>query len=189
MKTAGGTVAVMCATIAWLAGCGHSGDSTATSTSSMTAPSSTTVHTTWTRPDTPPDPHNLIHAGSVALGAVPGGKLTSIKSQETGTWRVLVATPDGANQAMDVSSDGATLMVGPTPANQDDSDKAKTRALVQAARLDYRTAAEKILSIIAGARSVNSRSRTATVPRCGKRSPGTPSSSNTRSQSTRCRAT
>lgn len=149
MKTAGGTVAVMCATIAWLAGCGHSGDSTATS--SMAAPSSTAVHTTWTRPDTPPDPHNLIHAGSVALGAVPGGKLTSIKSQETGTWRVLVATPDGANQAMDVSSDGATLMVGPTPANQDDSDKAKTRALVHAARLDYRTAAEKILAIIAGA--------------------------------------
>ncbi|MCV7029713.1 hypothetical protein [Mycobacterium sherrisii] len=149
MKTAGRTVVVLCATIGWLAGCGHGGDSTATST--LTSPSSTGVHTTWTRPDAPPDPHNLIHAGSVALAAVPGGKLTSVKSQETGSWRVLVATPDGTNQAMDVSSDGATLMVGPTPANQSDADKAETRALVQAARLDYRAAAEKILAIIAGA--------------------------------------
>ncbi|WP_096289212.1 metallopeptidase [Mycobacterium ahvazicum] len=142
------TVALVCASIAWLAGCGgHSGDSTATSTSATT----TKPHSNWTRPAAPPDPQTLLHAGSVAVAAVPNGKLTLIRSQEAGSWRVLVATPDGTNQSMDVSSDGVTLMVGPTPANQSDADKAQTRAWVQAAKLDYRAAAQKILAIIAGA--------------------------------------
>ncbi|OBA58154.1 hypothetical protein A5647_21840 [Mycobacterium sp. 1100029.7] len=140
-------MAVVCATIAWLAGCGHGGDSTATSGSTST----TTTHTTWTRPAAPPDPQTLLHAGSIALGAVPNGKLTVISSQETGSWRITVATPDGTNQSLEVSSDGKTLMVGPAPANQSDDDKAKTRARIQAARVDYRAAAETILATIAGA--------------------------------------
>jgi uncharacterized membrane protein YkoI len=82
---------------------------------------------------------------------VPNGKLTLIRSQDTGSWRVLVSTPDGTNQSMDVSSDGVTLMVGPTPTNESDVDKAQNRTRVQAARVDYRAAAEKILATIAGA--------------------------------------
>lgn len=144
MRTATRTVVLVCAAIAWLAGCGHSGDSTATSTS-------TKPHSNWTRPDAPPDPQTLLHAGSVALAAVPNGKLTLIRSQDTGSWRILVATVDGVNQSMDVSSDGVTLMIGPTPTNESDADKTQTRARVQAARVDYRAAAEKILASIAGA--------------------------------------
>lgn len=49
---------------------------------------------------------------------------------------------------MDVSSDGVTVMVGPTPKNETDADKAKHRALVQAARLDYRAAVDKILAAV-----------------------------------------
>jgi hypothetical protein len=146
MRTATRTVALVCVTIAWLAGCGRSVDTTATSTTTSTTP-----HATWTRPTAPPDPQTLLHAGSVAVAAVPNGKLTLIRSQDTGSWRVLVSTPDGTNQSMDVSSDGVTLMVGPTPTNESDADKAQNRARVQAARVDYRAAAEKILATIAGA--------------------------------------
>jgi hypothetical protein len=146
MRTATRTVALVCVTVAWLAGCGRSGDSTATTTTTSTTP-----HATWTRPAAPPDPQTLLHAGSVAVAAVPNGKLTLIRSQDTGTWRVLVSTPDGTNQSMDVSSDGVTLMVGPTPTNESEADKAQNRARVQAARVDYRAAAEKILATIAGA--------------------------------------
>jgi hypothetical protein len=146
MRTATRTVALVCVTVAWLAGCGRSGDSTATTTTTSTTP-----HATWTRPAAPPDPQTLLHAGSVAVAAVPNGKLTLIRSQDTGTWRVLVSTPDGTNQSMDVSSDGVTLMVGPTPTNESEADKAQNRARVHAARVDYRAAAEKILATIAGA--------------------------------------
>ena len=146
MRTATRTVALVCVTIAWLAGCGRSVDTTATSTTTSTTP-----HATWTRPAAPPDPQTLLHAGSVAVAAVPNGRLTVIRSQDTGSWRVLVATADGTNQSMDVSSDGLTLMVGPTPTNESDADKAQNRARVQAARVDYRAAAEKILATIAGA--------------------------------------
>jgi uncharacterized membrane protein YkoI len=147
MRAATRTVALVCVTIAGLAGCGHSGDPTATSSSTSTG----TPHSNWTRPAAPPDPQTLLHAGSVAVAAVPNGKLTLIRNEDTGSWRVLVATADGTNQSMDVSSDGVTLMVGPTPTNQSDADKAQTRARLQAARVDYRAAAEKILAIIAGA--------------------------------------
>ncbi|BBY25513.1 hypothetical protein [Mycobacterium stomatepiae] len=99
----------------------------------------------------PPDPQTPLHAGSVALATVPNGKVTLIRSQDTGSWRVVVAAPDGTDQSMDVSSDGVTLMVGPTPTNESDTDKAQTRAWAQAARVDYRAAAEKILATIAGA--------------------------------------
>jgi uncharacterized membrane protein YkoI len=149
MRTATIAVALVCVTIAGLAGCGHSGDSAATS--SPTSATTTRPHSNWTRPAAPPDPQTLIHAGSVAVAAVPNGKLTLIRNEETGSWRVLVATPDGTNQSMDVSSDGVTLMVGPTPANQSDADKAQTLGRVRAARVDYRAAAEKILATIAGA--------------------------------------
>jgi hypothetical protein len=79
---------------------------------------------------------------------VPNGTLTFIKTQETGSWRVLVATPDGIEQRMDVSPDGYDVMVGPTPKGQSDADKSQTRALVQATRVDYRGATDKIQAVI-----------------------------------------
>jgi hypothetical protein len=130
-------------TIAALAGCGQSGNPAAKSTTT------TTPHASWSRPSAPPDPKTLLHAGAAAVAAVPNGTLTFIRSsEESGTWKVLVATPDGTAQSMDVSSDGVTVMVGPTPRNQSDADKTQNRARVQAARLDYRAAVDKILAAV-----------------------------------------
>lgn len=81
---------------------------------------------------------------------MPGGTLIFIRSDQGGGWKVHVATPDGTEQAMDVSSDGVTVLVGPTPRNDNDADKAKRRAWVKAARLDldYRAAVDKILAAV-----------------------------------------
>jgi uncharacterized membrane protein YkoI len=125
-----------------LAGCGHNGNPAATS-ATTTRPSAS-----WSRPAAPPDPLTLLHAGAAAVAAVPDSTLTFIRSEESGTWKVLVVTPDGTEQAMDVSSDGVTVMVGPTRANESDADKAQNRARVQTARLDYRAAVDKILAAV-----------------------------------------
>ncbi|HSS23007.1 MAG TPA: metallopeptidase [Mycobacterium sp.] len=123
-------------------GCGHSGKPAATSATT------TPPHGSWSRPAAPPDPHTLLRAGAAAVAAVPNGTLIFVRSQESGTWRVLVATPDGTTQSMDVSSDGVTVMVGPTPKNESDADKTQNRARVQAARVDYRAAVDKILATV-----------------------------------------
>ena len=128
--------------IAALAGCGHGGKPAATSATS------TSTGSQWSRPSAPPDPQTLLQAGALAVTKVPGGTLTAIRSQETGSWRVHVVTADGTEQSMDVSSDGVTVMVGPTPKNQSDADKAKNHALAQAATLDYRAAVEKFLATV-----------------------------------------
>lgn len=82
------------------------------------------------------------------MSAVPDGTLTFIGTEQSGSWRVDVVTPDGTEQAMDVSADGVTVLVGPTPAKQSDADKANERARVQAARLDYRAAVDKCLAAV-----------------------------------------
>jgi uncharacterized membrane protein YkoI len=129
--------------IAALAGCGHSGNPAATSTTPATS------HSKWSRPSAPPDPKTLLRAGAAAVAAVPNGTLTYIRSSnESGTWRVLVVTPDGTDQSMDVSADGGTVMIGPTPKNESDTDKTQNRARVQAARLDYRAAVDKMLAAV-----------------------------------------
>ncbi|WP_407685322.1 PepSY domain-containing protein [Mycobacterium sp. HUMS_1102779] len=128
--------------IAALAGCGHSGKP------ATTPGNSTSAGSHWSRPSAPPDPQTLLQAGAVAVTKVPGGTLTSIRTQETGSWRVHVVTADGTEQSMDVSSDGVTILVGPTPMNRSDADKAQNRALVQAATVNYRTAVEKFLATV-----------------------------------------
>lgn len=125
-----------------LAGCGHSGKPAATSATT------TTPRASWSRPTAPPDPQVLLQAGAAAVAQVPGGTLTLIRSQESGAWRVHVVTPDGTDQSMDVSSDGVTVMVGPTPIKESDADKANERAWVQGARLDYRAAVDKMLATV-----------------------------------------
>jgi uncharacterized membrane protein YkoI len=127
--------------VAALAGCAHSGPAGAASNSSLQQPSTS-------RPASPPDPKVLLRAGASAVKAVPNGTLTLIKTQETGSWRVLVATPDGIEQRMDVSPDGYDVMVGPTPKTQSDVDKSQTRAMVQATHIDYRAAMDKIQAVV-----------------------------------------
>ncbi|MDI3314018.1 MAG: metallopeptidase [Mycobacterium sp.] len=128
--------------IAGLCGCGHSGNPGATSATT------TTKTATWSRPASPPDPQVLLRAGAAAVKQVPGGTLISIRSEQSGAWKVQVATTDGTDESMDVSSDGVTVMVGPTPRKESDTDKAKIRARVQAARLDYRAAVGKMLAAV-----------------------------------------
>ncbi len=132
----------ICLAIAASAGCGH-GDKPAATSASSAATSAQ-----WSRPSAPPDPQTLLRAGALAVGQVPNGTLSLIRSQETSTWRVLVVTPDGTEQSTDVSSDAVTVLVGPTPKNESDADKAKNRALVQGARLDYRAAVDKFLAAV-----------------------------------------
>jgi len=136
-----GTAVISVAIVA-LAGCGISEKPAAKSGTTTTSSAS------WHRPAVPPDPQTLLRAGAVAVAAVPSSTLIFITTEQGGTWKVLAATPDGTEQAMDVSSDGVTVMVGPTPKNESDADKAKDRARVQAARLDYRAAVDKMLAIV-----------------------------------------
>ncbi|MDD4866632.1 MAG: metallopeptidase [Mycobacterium sp.] len=135
-------VAMAIVAIVALTGCGHSGKPAATSATS------TKTSASWSRPSAPPDPQTLLHVGALAVGKVPNGTLTLIRSQETGTWRVHVVTPDGTEQSMDVGSDGVTVLVGPTPKNQSDAEKTKNRDLAQAAHLDYRAAVNKFLAAV-----------------------------------------
>jgi hypothetical protein len=134
--------AFICVALVALAGCGHSGNPGATSATT------TTKSATWSRPSAPPDPQVLLRAGAAAVARVPDGTLMLIRTQEAGSWRVLVVTPDGTEQQMDVGGDGMTVLVGPTPRNESDAAKAENRSLVQAARLDYRAAVNKMLTVV-----------------------------------------
>jgi len=128
-----------------LAGCGHSGNPGTTSAANTTASSS------WSpAPAAPPDPQTLLRAGATAVAKVPDGTLIFIQSDtaDAGTWKVRVATQDGTEQQVKTGADGITVLVGPTPRNDSDADKAKRRNLVQAARLDYQAAVNKVLAAV-----------------------------------------
>jgi hypothetical protein len=127
-----------------LPGCGNNGNLAATSTPT------TTSATSWSRPETPPDPHTLLRAGANAVAKVPASTLIFIENltDDEGTWKTQVVTPDGTEQQMKVGVDGYTVLVGPSPKNGSDADKAKRRATVQAARLDYRAAVDKMLAAV-----------------------------------------
>ncbi|HET9875105.1 MAG TPA: PepSY domain-containing protein [Mycobacterium sp.] len=138
-----GSVLVSVAVLA-PAGCGNSSNPGTTSTTT------TTTGAAWSRPDTPPDPHTLLRAGGAALAAVPDSTLIFIESEtdDAGTWKVRMATADGTEQQVKVGSDGVTVLVGPTPKNDSAADKAKRRANIQAAQLDYRAAVDKALAAV-----------------------------------------
>ena len=88
----------------------------------------------------------LRKAGGTATSAVQGSTLVSIEAERNGAWEVQVVTPDGIEHEMDVASDGATVTSGPTPKNEDESDRAKHRDRLQAARVDYLAAADTVLT-------------------------------------------
>lgn len=127
-----------------LAACGSSGNTAATSAATSTPTSA------FARPDAPPDPQTLESAGAAAVAKVPDSTLIFIRTDQGGGWKVHVVTPDGTEQGMDVSSDGFTVLVGPTPQNDSDAAKAKRRALVKAASVDYHAAVDKILAALPG---------------------------------------
>lgn len=101
-------------------------------------------------PSAPPDPQTLLRAAATAVKKVPEGTLIFIQSQtdDAGTWKTHVVTPDGTEQQVKVGSDGYTVLVGPTPIKDSDADKAAHRDLIQAAHVDYQTAVNKMLAAV-----------------------------------------
>lgn len=127
-----------------LAGCSGNSRSGATSVGSATPGAS------WSGPDAPPDPHTLVRAGDLAVSQVPHSVLIFIESQtsDAGTWKVRVVTRDGTERQLKIGSDGVAVLVSPTVTEDSDADKAKRRANVDGARLDYRAAVDKILAAV-----------------------------------------
>ncbi|MEO6792584.1 MAG: PepSY domain-containing protein [Mycobacterium sp.] len=118
--------------------------------SGSTSAQSTSPEASWSRPDAPPDPHTLLRAGDLAVSQVPNSVLIFIESQasDMGTWKARVVTPDGAEQQLKIGSDGGAVLVGPTGTEDSDADKAKRRANVDGAHLDYRSAVAKVLTAV-----------------------------------------
>ncbi|BBX23253.1 hypothetical protein MTER_26640 [Mycolicibacter terrae] len=111
---------------------------------------STTPGASWSGPDAPPDPHTLLRAGALAVSQVPASVLIFIESQSTdaGTWKARVVTPDGTERQLKIGSDGVSVLVGPAVTDDSDADKAKRRANVDGAHLDYRAAVGKVLTAV-----------------------------------------
>ncbi|ORV42810.1 hypothetical protein AWC02_15910 [Mycolicibacter engbaekii] len=125
-----------------LSGCSGKGLSGASSQASAAPDAS------WTRPDAPPDPRTLLRAGDLAVSQLPAGVLIFIESQESGTWKAGLVTPDGTEHQLKVASDGLTVLVGPTATEDSDADKAKRRANVDGAHLDYHGAVGRVLQAV-----------------------------------------
>ncbi|GAA2623133.1 hypothetical protein GCM10010411_69030 [Actinomadura fulvescens] len=89
---------------------------------------------------------NLDRAAVTALKAVPGGSLTSIETEGPG-WEVQVVTPDGTERELMVTADGGRVTRNEAK-QEDKADKDKHRKRIQAAKLDYRAAASKMLSAV-----------------------------------------
>lgn len=133
--------AVVIVAVLALAGC--SGNSR----SGVKSEESPTPGASWSRPDAPPDPHTLLRAGDLAVSQVPNSVLIFIESQanDAGTWKARVVTRDGAERQLTIGSDAVSVLVGPTATDDSDADKAKRRANVDGAHLDYRAAVTRVL--------------------------------------------
>lgn len=137
----GAVVVVVSLALAGCSGRGASGSS---------SDEGTTPEVSWTRPEAPPDPKTLLRAGDLAVSQVPASVLIFIESQasDAGTWKARVVTPDGTEHQLKIGSDGVAVLVGPTATEDGDGDKAKRRANVDGAHLDYRSAVERVLAAV-----------------------------------------
>lgn len=124
------------------AGCGDSDDDGAgpAATTPLTSPAATSAAPAGAGPDA------LYRAGDTATGAVPGSTLISLETERDGRWEVHVVTADGTEHEMEISSDGATVTMGPTAKTEDEDDKTEHQDRARAARLDYRAAADTVLT-------------------------------------------
>lgn len=64
----------------------------------------------------------LLTAAATAAGAVPDGTVLSVDRRDTGDWEVSLVTPDGTEQDVAVSADGATVTSGPVEDTDDGDD-------------------------------------------------------------------
>lgn len=109
-----------------------------------------TPEAAWNRAGPPPDPHTLLRAGDLAVSQVPDSVLIAIENQtqESGTWRVQVVTPDGAEHQLTIGSDAVAVLVAPTVIEGTNADKAKRRANVEGTRVDFRGAVDRVLRAV-----------------------------------------
>ncbi|MEV0584378.1 PepSY domain-containing protein [Nonomuraea sp. NPDC050310] len=97
----------------------------------------------------PVDTQGLEKAAAAAMAAVEGAKLISIEAEGDGkVWEVHLAEPDGTEQQLDVDAASGRVVAGPAAEQDDASDKAELAALVKAATLDYKEAAQKVAEAV-----------------------------------------
>lgn len=127
-----------------LAGCGDNG------TSGASASGSAAPDASWSRPEAPPDPRTLVRASELAVSQVPDSALIFIESltSDAGTWKAGLVTPDGTEHQVKIGSDGIAVLVGPTVTDDGEADKAKRRANVEGAHLDFRSAVDTVLAAV-----------------------------------------
>ncbi|WP_146615772.1 PepSY domain-containing protein [Nonomuraea aridisoli] len=86
-------------------------------------------------------------AGEAARGAVPGSTIMAMETEENGRrWEVQLVGRDGTEHQVDVES--GRVVSGPVAEDSDPEDKAEHLRLVQAAKLDYAQAADKVLATV-----------------------------------------
>lgn len=123
---------------------GHS-----SSASGSTAPSPEA--SSPTEPETPAHADavaDLIRAGRTAEQAVDEGTVIAIETDDHG-WEVDLADESGVEQQVVISADGRTVVKGPEP-DDDQEDRAKNRARLEGAELDYADAAERAAREVPG---------------------------------------
>lgn len=88
----------------------------------------------------------LISAGRAAEESVPGSSVIHIELEDGGEWEVDVATADGTEHEVRVSSDGSQVVDGPREADTDQDDKRENSAALDRAELDFEKAVEALVA-------------------------------------------
>ena len=70
------------------------------------------------------------------------------QTSHAGPRKALVFTSEGTERQLKIGSDGVAVLVGPTATEDSDADKAKRRANVDGAHLDYRRAVATVLTAV-----------------------------------------
>lgn len=116
-----------------LVACGDDGDdaddrddAAATSAPATSAPATSEAPATSDAPASgsaaPGAGEVLLTAAATAANALPDGTVLSVDRRDTGDWEVSLVTPDGTEQDVAVSADGATVTAGPVEDTDDGDD-------------------------------------------------------------------
>ena len=93
----------------------------------------------------------LVAAGALALEQVENATVISIETERDGAeWEVQVVTPDGVEHEVRTSGDGTKLVGQPTTDDDDADDRAKHKARVKAAKIDFQQAAQAMTAAVDG---------------------------------------
>lgn len=140
-----------------LAACGSDDDGEVTGPDPVEVPTDSQESGTDTPDsDTPEatfDSHTtaLVAAGRTAEGAVPDSHVVSI-DHDDGEWDVEVATADGTEHDVRVSSDGTSVLSGPDHDDTDEDDRRDNQDRLEAAELDHEAAVTALVAAVANAR-------------------------------------